>query len=273
MQATEHIKQQVKSILTNEIFPFIEKYLGDAQIIESLERKSERLDEYHIAVIGKPGWGKSTLLNALIDMELLPTASVDDTTGVITYIYHQDEGTSIKICYKNGETKEIDPQKGALDRYINKLDEKRPDIQHIEIRTPIVFMSNPEIKQKNISGLVLLDTPGEGSLAYQELSEVTYQKMKEADAILAFIRYQRTEKNDAELLEHLLELRQAEGNDLDKKIHIIVNQIDVDSKYMESGDFKANQLKLCKLYSAIFQQIKSEQIWAYRLCMPCCAVY
>lgn len=260
MQATEQIKQQVKSILTNEIFPFIKKYLGDAQIIESLERKSERLDEYHIAIIGKPGEGKSTLLNALIDIELLPTASVGDTTGVITYIYHQDEGTSITICYKNGDTKGIDPQKGALDRYINKEHGKRPDVQHIEIRTPIVFMSNPEIKQKNISGLVLLDTPGEGSFAYQELSEVTYQKMKEADAILAFISYKRTVKHDADLLEHLRELRQAEDNDLDKKIHIIVNQIDIDGEYMKNGDFKANQLRLCKLYSTIFQQIKSEQI-------------
>lgn len=260
MQTTEPIKQQVKFILTNEIFPFIEKYLGDAQIIESFKRKSERLDEYHIAVIGKPGWGKSTLLNALIDIELLPTASVNDTTGVITYIYHQDEGTSITICYKNGETKDIDPQKGALDRYINKLDGKRPDVQHIEIRTPIVFMRNPEIKQKNISGLVLLDTPGEGSLAYQELSEATYQKMKEADAILAFVRYQRAETNDALLLQHLQELREAEGDDLDKKIYIIANQIDQDSEYMKNGDFKANQLRLCKLYSTIFQQIKSEQI-------------
>lgn len=254
-------QKQLKKLLAAEFYPLWEKYGGSKVLIDSLKQKSRDLDKYQIAVIGKPGWGKSTFLNALMGKELLPSAHVGDTTGVITYIAHQEEETNIKVHYRSQKSRTVDAtQKNCLEPYINHSKNRGIGVKHIDIKTPVLFMNGNEVGEQLQKEVVFLDTPGEGSEQNKEFSEVAYQKMQESDAVIVFIRYQRIETNDANLLRGLQKMRAAEGAKFDEKLFIVANQIDVDGTYMRTGNFKQQQKRLFKLYKDIFSGIKEEQV-------------
>lgn len=129
--------------------------------------------KYRIAVVGEFKKGKSSLINALVGSNLLPT-NVLPTTAVVNRIVF-GESRQITVCYKNGtlEKKTVED----LEHYATKLDaakeERAAQIREIVIEYPSVFCQNR---------IEIIDTPGLND--DEQMSEVTWGILDEIDTAL-----------------------------------------------------------------------------------------
>ncbi len=124
-------------------------------IASELKSESDKIKNecLYLVVIGQFKRGKSTLINALIGNDLLPTA-VLPLTSIITMIKFGEE-QKVKIIFENERVQEI-PQH-ELYNYITESGNPKNDkkVKLVEILFPSEFLKD---------GIVLIDTPGIGSL-------------------------------------------------------------------------------------------------------------
>ncbi len=137
---------------------------GSAELKTSHAKFDELLDalnadQVRLVVIGEFSRGKSSLVNALLGIELLPTA-MEATTAINTFIRALPAGQHnrfIRIHYQDDKPFEDMPwhDDSELVRWGTELDENhahvRRSLDYIE-----VFMDHDLLKK----GLVLIDTPG-----------------------------------------------------------------------------------------------------------------
>lgn len=154
--------QVAKEFLTRTRELFDE--FGSAEFKTSHARFSELLnaldsDAIRLVVLGEFSRGKSSLVNALLGIELLPTA-LQATTAINTFVRMLPADRTerfIRIHFQDGrpvqEVPWVDDQ--ALERWGTELDESHADVRqtldYIE-----AFMDHPLLAK----GLVLVDTPG-----------------------------------------------------------------------------------------------------------------
>ncbi len=149
---------------------------------EKLNALLERFIEgrFQLAVLGQFKRGKSTLVNALLNANILPTAVVP-LTAIPTFIYY-GKLLSVKVCFLNKNrdvvefTGEIENLKEFLDKYVTETGnpENKLGVSHVEIFYP------SELLKK---GFVLIDTPGIGS-TFQHNTEMTINFLPQCDAAL-----------------------------------------------------------------------------------------
>lgn len=158
---------------------FKEKYpkLNLPEITPEFKLSEEFLKngEFNVAVCGKVKNGKSSLINALIGRDLLPTCN-DVATSRVFRISNADQD-SFYILFSNGDKKEISAEE--LKYYGNQsvIDTEgeviaSQSIAYLQVNTKMDFL--PE-------GVSLLDTPGIGS-TYPQHTAITRENMKRADA-------------------------------------------------------------------------------------------
>lgn len=132
--------------------------IGMQEKINGLEAALQS-SEVKVVVIGEFSRGKSTLVNALMDIKLLVSAQ-QATTAVNTFVRALPEGHSdkfIRIHYLDGKYDDLKwgEDDSALEKWGTELNvenkEARANVERIE-----VFMSHPLLDQ----GLVVIDTPG-----------------------------------------------------------------------------------------------------------------
>ena len=137
---------------------------GSAELKTSHAKFDELLDalnadQVRLVVIGEFSRGKSSLVNALMGIELLPTA-MEATTAINTFIRALPPDRHerfIRIHYQDNKPCEDMPWRddSELVRWGTELDEK-----HSQVRMTLdyieVFMDHELLKK----GLVLIDTPG-----------------------------------------------------------------------------------------------------------------
>jgi hypothetical protein len=135
-----------------------------------------------LVVIGEFSRGKSSLVNALLDIRLLPTA-LEATTAINTFVKALPEGKTerfIRIHYQDGRpAKDMEwTDDSVLRKWGTELDTEHSDMRktldYIEI-----FTSHPLLNK----GLVLIDTPGlEAVLQHHE--EITRRAIAQAHIAL-----------------------------------------------------------------------------------------
>lgn len=139
-------------------------------------------NRYQLAVLGQFKRGKSTLVNALIGQEILPS-SVIPVTAIPTFI-SWGKTPGVEVRYLDQKAKRI--QFGSLDELCSFLasavsEEKNPcnaqGISRVE-----VFYPSPFLEQ----GVVLLDTPGIGS-THAHNTETALAVLPECDGALFLI--------------------------------------------------------------------------------------
>ena len=146
-----------------------------------IERLKQRLlqSRFHLAIIGQLKRGKTTLINALLGQELLPSAVVPITSvpALISW------GTEIKVgvIFKSGQKEEyilnnaLETAK-LIEQFVSE--QKNPGnylkVDRVEIQYPSNLLSD---------GLVIIDTPGIGS-TLQHNTESTLSFLPECDAAL-----------------------------------------------------------------------------------------
>ncbi|HUB63501.1 MAG TPA: dynamin family protein [Methylocella sp.] len=133
---------------------------GQQEILERLNRFRARLDEglLRVAVLGQFKRGKSTLLNALLGVPLLPTG-ITPVTAIPTFIKAGPK-TSARIAFKGDKepliASAITEIPGVLERYISETENpcNRLNVENVEIEVRSEFLDQ---------GVVFIDTPGVGS--------------------------------------------------------------------------------------------------------------
>lgn len=135
-----------------------------------------------LVVIGEFSRGKSSLVNALLDIRLLPTA-LEATTAINTFVKALPEGKTerfIRIHYQDGRPAQdmAWTDDSVLRKWGTELDtdhsDMRKTLDYIEI-----FTSHPLLNK----GLVLIDTPGlEAVLQHHE--EITRRAIAQAHIAL-----------------------------------------------------------------------------------------
>lgn len=146
---------------TKELFD----QFGSSELKTSHARFEELLDALNsdairLVVLGEFSRGKSSLVNALLNIELLPT-SMEATTAINTFVRMLPEGRTdrfIRIHFQDNlrPAQEISwADDTALEKWGTELDTENADLRktldYIE-----VFMDHPLLAK----GMVLIDTPG-----------------------------------------------------------------------------------------------------------------
>lgn len=136
-------------------------------LTEVLEKLSK--EEFYLAFLGLFKRGKSTLINALLGLQVLPTGVVP-VTSVITRIRYGQELTA-KISFSDGSATVLSVD--ALKDYVTEAG--NPDnAKNVTIAD--VFAPVPILKD----GLILIDTPGVGSTFFAG-TKVTFQFLNRTD--------------------------------------------------------------------------------------------
>lgn len=196
---TQQLKQELLQLL-EKMGQFAGKYpklnIPEATPEYKLSEELLKNGDFNLAVCGKVKNGKSSLINALIGRDILPTCN-DVATSRVFKISNASED-SFFIVYANGDRKEITADE--LKTYgsqavIDSEGEQSAEqsIAYIQVNTKIDFL--PE-------GVSLLDTPGIGS-TYPQHTAITKQNMKMADAAVFVLNPTPMEASEIDFLKEV----------------------------------------------------------------------
>jgi len=153
--------------------------------LSEFESLRERLvaGQFRLAVLGQFKRGKSTLLNALLGDQLLPT-DILPVTAIPTFIGHGEE-TAVLVTFAGAESAvSFDPASGQslsdfLNEYVTEAGnpENYRKVERVEVSHPAELLRQ---------GIVLIDTPGIGS-THKHNTEVAYQILPQCDAALFLV--------------------------------------------------------------------------------------
>lgn len=129
-------------------------------------------NKFYLGVVGEFKRGKSTMINSLIDEELLPT-DILPTTATINIIEYSDKRNAF-IYWNNGNVEEIEATKESLFRFTSEGTEDIENIDYIKIGIDCDLLKN---------GIVIIDTPGVNDISKTRV-EVTKNILPNCDSIL-----------------------------------------------------------------------------------------
>ncbi|AWV90821.1 dynamin family protein [Bradymonas sediminis] len=140
------------------------------------EVRTERIPAFKdgrmsVVVLGEFNHGKSTVVNALLGEEILPTG-ITPTTAVITHlVYGEEARAEIQAPRDGGRTSVAYDKMGAA---IKHEENSGVEPEYVEIQYPNELLAD---------SLVLVDTPGVNDISRQKV-EITYGYVPKADVIL-----------------------------------------------------------------------------------------
>lgn len=147
---------------------------SNASTLEFLDELRQKLvtGDFYLAVLGLFKRGKSTLINALLQSEVLPVGVVP-VTSVITLLRYGEEPVA-DVSFVSGAAQAIELQE--LPEYITEKGNpgNAKGVREVEVRVPSAILK---------SGVTIIDTPGVGS-TYLGGTQTTYQFLERADACI-----------------------------------------------------------------------------------------
>lgn len=159
--------------------PFVElQALAGAYAERTLQQDAAFLSEQArsralaIAVLGQFKRGKSSLLNALLKMHILPTGRLP-LTGVVTRVLYSPDALSAVVWYHDGRSESIDASRVA--RYVteNQNPANELGVERVDLYVPADLLK----------GAILVDTPGIGS-AYLHNTQAAHAVVGRIDLAL-----------------------------------------------------------------------------------------
>jgi GTPase SAR1 family protein len=138
---------------------------------EELKEKIQN-NVFNLVVLGQFKRGKTSLINALLGAEILPTAVVP-LTSIATILKYGEE-LKINVYFNDNKVIEIKPE--SLSEYVTEKGNPGNEKNVLEV---IITYPSDYLKD----GVRLIDTPGVGSI-YQHNTDVAYQYLPKSDAAL-----------------------------------------------------------------------------------------
>lgn len=217
------------SNLKNELLKCIDEMLTIEAVrgcpCEDLREKIEK-NTFNLVVVGQFKRGKTSLINALLGIDILPVAVVPLTSIVTVIIY--GETLNIKVFFNDGRVEEIKPD--SLPEYVTEKGNPK-NIKNVS--EVIITFPSPYLKD----GVRLIDTPGVGSI-YQHNTDVAYQYLPKSDAAMFLLSVdQPMSKAELDFLRDVKEYS--------NKIFFLLNKADYlnEKDLQESIDFSRGVLK------------------------------
>lgn len=212
--------------------------LWESQLAEFEAKWDDR--RFHVAIVALVKAGKSTLLNAWIGNEYLPSATLPETMQVTRIRHNQtnEEG----ILYINGEEKE----KGVEDirKHLRKLnDSSRASKKESEV---LLEVNLAVLKNRSLSGygFDILDTPGTNESGVATLQAKVEHLGKTSDVIIYLIDFTKLNTEDeAQMFENLKKWRQELFTQLKSRLFFVVNKIDVNNRHDREKKMSADEIK------------------------------
>ncbi len=170
-------------------------------------RAKVREHAFNLVVAGEFKRGKSTLINALVGAELLPTAVVP-LTSVVTRLEHA-AAPRVEVGFEDGEVRAVGID--ALPDYVTERGNpgNAKGVHEVRVGATAPWLAG---------GLRLVDTPGIGSV-HQHNTEVTRRYLPQADAVIFVASAdQPLGRNE---LDFLADIRRHAG-----KVFCLLNKID-----------------------------------------------
>lgn len=159
--------------------------LADASMRDRIQATRNRLesDRLRILVVGEFNRGKSTFVNSLVGIPLLPTKTVP-TTAVITVV-NGGLPSACVVNFRDGTSKTLQlPETRInhfLDEYLTTTNAEANLIKEVRIRFP------GRLEKLDAD---IVDTPGVNDIdAMRE--EITFQHLKHADAVIVVLDAQQ----------------------------------------------------------------------------------
>jgi len=209
------------------IQPLGADYAGAAEALTKL-RKRALEGQFNLAILGQFKRGKSTLLNALLGEEVLPTA-VLPLTAIPTFI-HAGEQFQATAHFEDGRPPEqgegggLAEVRSFLSRCVTEQGnpENRLGLSYVELAHPAPLLRG---------GVVLIDTPGIGS-TFLHNTELTLNFLPQCDAALFIV------SADPPITEVELEFLKAARNKIGR-IFFVLNKVDylADEERAEAAGF------------------------------------
>lgn len=159
----------IKKFTNNqELIKIIDKYSNGNRPLGSLIREiavNSENSEMIVPVLGMQGMGKSTLINAMLAEDILPS-DADETTCVPVEIKYGEDEQAI-IFFNDRSEQTIVHKKEELQPYVDNVENPAncKGVSHI-----ILYRKNELLK----NGLTIVDLPGIGSLTAE--NEKTTQR-------------------------------------------------------------------------------------------------
>ncbi|WP_027340210.1 dynamin family protein [Halonatronum saccharophilum] len=194
--------------------------------------------EFAISVIATMSSGKSTLINALLGSELMPSKN-EACTATIVSIKDNGQGQFKGKVYdkENRLIEEVD------DVDYEKMEElnSNPEVSLIELKGNLPFVSSDKIN------LVLVDTPGPNNARNSSHRDHTYRIIKEESKpmVLYVLNVAQFATNDdSTLLEEVAEQMKVGGKQSKDRFIFAVNKVDLlDPERGESIEESLNEVR------------------------------
>jgi GTP-binding protein EngB required for normal cell division len=154
---------------------------SQVKLLQRLDSLRQRIavSRFHLALLGQFKRGKSTLLNALLGADVLPTGVIP-VTAISTFLQAAPT-PSLRVTFNGGRIEESEPD--APEAFRERLtafvtEEANPrnilSVERVEVRLPSELLA---------SGVVLIDTPGVGSTFHHNTAAAN-AVLTECDAAL-----------------------------------------------------------------------------------------
>jgi GTP-binding protein EngB required for normal cell division len=217
------------TILKEEILGCIDQmsvleHLGGFSFDELVEKV--RADTLNLVVVGQFKRGKTCLINALMGVDLLPTAVVP-LTSIVTILAY-GEALQIMVSFHDGRLRAIDPKE--LVEYVTEPGNPNnvKKVKEVHVTYPSPYLKD---------GVRLVDTPGVGSV-YIHNTDIAYQYLPNSDAALFLLSVEQP-VSQAEL-DFLKDVQQYSD-----KIFFLLNKIDYvnNEEIKESIEFAGRTIR------------------------------
>ncbi len=183
-----------------------------------------------IAVIGKAKRGKSTLINALLgrtDDLVAPIDKLPTSSAVSRFAYGEHDKAT--VVFRDGAKKSI-PFKLIRNYVTEELNPgNKEEVNVVEIEGPFPGLAE---------GLVLVDTPGSGSI-HEHHDQLLHKFIPEADAVIYLVTARMPlDQDELELL------RYVKAADI-RKVFFVINRVDdcTESDLKDAIDHNVTLLK------------------------------
>ena len=235
--------------LENTGIKLLEEKIQKAQIlsgeqlkntIKVMEKRKNSIKKrvLDVNVISPMSSGKSTLINALLQQELLPTGR-ECTVQVTRIIDHDGMKKFEGVCYGEDNKTIIYPKSEIT---LGKMREYNEDkkVKYIDLKGDIPGISSDKIR------LCLRDTPGPNNLQDDEYRKLTNSVIKRKNSIVLYVMnvIQMQIQDDKNLLESIAQEMKLGGKEARDRFIFVLNKCDVlDEEKGETVDQKIDEAK------------------------------